>query len=50
MYVREFSKLYVYDVSIFMLLIIPQTWCLKKKIEMLLLWNVIQTMNFQYDV
>ena len=31
MHVCEFSKAYVYDLSIFMLLIIPQTWCLKKK-------------------
>ena len=45
-YVCEFSKPYVYDLSILMLLLIPWTWYLKKTMEMLLLWNVMQTMNF----
>ena len=38
--------IYIYDLSILMLLLIPRTWCLKKIMEMLLLWNVMQTMNF----
>ena len=29
-----------------MLLLIPWTWCLKKIMKMLLLWNIMQTMNF----
>ena len=45
-YVRELLKPYVYDLSILILLLIPRTWYLKKTMEMLLLWNVMQTMNF----
>jgi len=46
----SFRKTYVYDLSILMLLLIPRTWCLMKRMEMLLLWNVMQNKKFQYDV
>jgi len=39
---------YEYDLNILMLLLILRTWCLKKRRKMLLLWNVMQTMNFKY--
>ena len=45
-YIRELSKPHVYDLSILMLLLIPRIWCLKKTMEMLLLWNVMQTMKY----
>ena len=50
----SFRKTYVYDLSILMPLLSSTNMMfnenLKKRMEMLLLWNVIQNKKFQYDV